>query len=182
MSAQYRLPCPECGDVCLVEAAQAGIQISCRAGHAIEVPTWRGLQQLERVDQGEEPAATWGVPQALMFWGGLASVGCLGLLVVRLVGMPPELEVNRALSFQQIESLSPAESWEFYQTIRQGLYALDEIESEQRFERNVVEFRKFRERYVLWNYVLIGGVVAGLALAGAGLTQRAAQRRRALRR
>jgi hypothetical protein len=78
MSAQYLLPC-SCGQKVRVEPAQAGGQVACACGANLNVPTLRGLKQLEIAPPDEaavrrSAGRQWGPVRGAMF--------SIGLLVV----------------------------------------------------------------------------------------------------
>lgn len=169
MSAQYRLICPACGAAHVVTSAQAGLQIACDCGQAIEVPTWRGLQELDRIEAPSAADAVWSMAHGLIFIGMLIAVVGFATAAFLLYNTPPEPQVDRLMSLQQIDQLSPADSWEYYQIMSQGLESLDEIESERRLGRQIAEFRRYRQRYQIWSYVLLAVGLAGLIVTGIGL-------------
>lgn len=169
MSAQYRLPCPACGSSHVVTSAQAGLQIACDCGQPIEVPTWRGLQQLDRIETPSATIAAWSVSHGLIFVGVLLAVGGFATAALLFYNTPPEPQVDRLMSLQQIDQLSPADSWEYYQMMSQGLESLDELESERHVGRRIAEFRRYRQQYQIWSYVLLAVGVAGLIVTGIGL-------------
>ena len=92
--SQYKLPCQAdgCNSVIRVDASQAGLTVDCpKCGAPQEVPTIRGLSQLEKVAGSDAPEATrkWGPPQSLMTAGMLLFVVCLGAGIALMSISPP---------------------------------------------------------------------------------------------
>src|SRR5678815_2344165 len=52
LMSHYLLPCA-CGQQISVSAAQAGESLRCSCGAMVEVPTMRGLRELERVETSQ---------------------------------------------------------------------------------------------------------------------------------
>ncbi len=122
---QYLLPC-SCGRKVAVDRSQAGLQTECECGARLEVPTMRGLADLETVDApAAEAEATadkggWGPPQGLMFLGGL--ILCIGLAAVAYVYPGrPHIVFDTVGLHRDIGSLNPEMSWQLWQELRQGL-------------------------------------------------------------
>lgn len=76
----YLVPCT-CGKKVRVRARQAGEQVTCECGATVNVPTIRGLKQLETVvDEAAGPAV-----QRSSLQGPLFSLGILALFVGSLI-------------------------------------------------------------------------------------------------
>jgi hypothetical protein len=120
---QYLLPC-SCGRKVAVDRSQAGLQTECECGARLDVPTMRGLAELEPVD-APAPEATadkgaWGPPQGLMFLGGLLL--CIGLAALAYVyPQRPHIVFDTVSLQRDIGSLNPETSWQLWQELRQGL-------------------------------------------------------------
>jgi hypothetical protein len=180
--SSFLLPC-ECGRKLEVTAAQAGQRMTCACGRAVDVPTLRGLQSLERT--GDETAPTprrWGARQGLLFLGTaialvslIAAVGLeltrpKGLIVVeRLLpplnhpGIPLQDSIEPMTNFQ---SLTPADVWLTWQITtpvgadpRASVYGSIADHSET---HSVLSWRDWR--FMVW---IIGGI--GIALITASL-------------
>jgi hypothetical protein len=82
MTQQFLLPCA-CGQKLRVSNAQAGEQVSCVCGSRLNVPTLRGIRQLEVVpaEANVRAAPGWSRVQGAMFAAGLlaAAIG-LGMI------------------------------------------------------------------------------------------------------
>lgn len=96
LMSQYRLPCTKdnCEGSTLVDVSQAGLTVPCpKCGHTLEVPTIRGLSQLEHVvtDTPGEEQGKWGLPQAVMTVGAslTALFLVLGISLLTVTPSPP---------------------------------------------------------------------------------------------
>ncbi|MBX7165807.1 MAG: hypothetical protein K1X74_05610 [Pirellulales bacterium] len=75
MTIKYLLPCA-CGERLAVDSTQAGLELKCRCGAALVVPTLRGLSQLERApDVPTARAHAWGPREGAVYF-----VACLTVL------------------------------------------------------------------------------------------------------
>jgi hypothetical protein len=75
MKTLYLLPC-KCGRRWEVDAGQAGTQIACSCGQSLEIPSIRGLRQLEIVSASapdSAPRAVWSPWRGAIFSLGLAA-------------------------------------------------------------------------------------------------------------
>jgi hypothetical protein len=100
MSAQYLLPC-SCGQKVRVEPAQAGGQVACACGANLNVPTLRGLRQLEVAPTDDatirrSTGRQWGPVRGAMF-----SIGLLVVVVSLLVLAYTYLQFAEAGLFTQ---------------------------------------------------------------------------------
>jgi hypothetical protein len=76
--SDYLLPC-SCGQKLPVSVRHAGHMIRCACGAQLEVPTLRGLRQLEPAEARPQAGRTWGGRQQLAFV--LATVAGASLVV-----------------------------------------------------------------------------------------------------
>ncbi|HEY2882429.1 MAG TPA: hypothetical protein VGJ15_08350 [Pirellulales bacterium] len=116
---KYLLPCPACGTKIPVETGQAGQTISCKCGHAIEVPTIRGLQKLEAVaERDESEQRPWSARKGLIFLGSiifLAAAAWAGYLIADRPGL---IEIDSLAKLidhqtisQEVDALSPSDCY-----------------------------------------------------------------------
>jgi hypothetical protein len=178
----FLLPC-ECGQKLEVTAAQAGQRLTCACGRAIDVPTLRGLQSLERTVSAAMPAQRrWGARQGLLFLGAaiagasLIAAGWLQftrpkelMIVERLMPRsdpPSPLVRDWPEPMADFDTLSPADVWLTWRAttpagadrrvLTLGLFA-DNSETHL--------FLNWREwRLMVW---IIGGI--GVAIIAVGL-------------
>ena len=127
---KYLLPCT-CGRQVKVDASQAGLTVACRCGAQLEVPTLRGLKQLEQVDDAPRHVSRggegWG-PRQAMILGGLLLVGLSlaggGYLYATLPAEPiePEFAINRELLQKQVESMNLSQTFALWtHMVKNGL-------------------------------------------------------------
>ncbi|MGD9647103.1 MAG: hypothetical protein AB7U73_15440 [Pirellulales bacterium] len=181
MSVRYRLPCG-CGQEVLVERSQAGLPVSCSCGATLEVPTIRGLADLETVHT-ESQRNEWTTQYGLLLLGLLVAFAAGGAAFWRIATQPPDVFSEEQIDLfmtqkaAEIDKMTPSEALEAWQHFRAGPYVEDTRE-EQRYYAQ-------RAAYARWNWVLAGISVAGLLFCilvlatGAGKPTSATVRRRA---
>ncbi|MEX0819879.1 MAG: hypothetical protein WD070_09795 [Pirellulaceae bacterium] len=122
--SKYLLPC-ECGKAIAVDVSQAGQQITCECGKRLEVPTLRGVRELEPVP---EPAASsrpaeWDASRGMIFAGSLVLL-LVGLAVSFLgyQGLRTTPNITRETekeSFEtSIDEMSLEEAYETWEHVR----------------------------------------------------------------
>ncbi len=127
MKPKYLLPC-SCGQQTPVEASQAGQTIRCQCGATLEVPTMRGLAQLDRAGPesqvpGPLPAGTRkGASKApTSHWGPRQGALLVGALIAALgFGFATHFYVTRPRIIEAA-SLSPLETWQLWFDLKQGI-------------------------------------------------------------
>lgn len=126
---KYLFPCSECGTNHKIDIAQAGQRITCACGAALEVPTMRGIRQLEVAEPtGGETAdkPAWSPRLGAAFVGGVALM-VLGLIVVgmgvigwsRLV-VPDPVAYDPRHTDEMLESLSPMATFELWEDVKKA--------------------------------------------------------------
>ncbi len=154
--SQFLLPC-SCGELLTVGANQAGELIHCRCGQAVEVPTLRELNRLERVaDRSAPPAAAWSKNKGLIFLGAIIAALSIGALVYLETRRPPPQET--ALLKTQVDQFTPAGAWMYWAEISGGISQPLSPRKAYLLEQNQIAWNN-------WNSFLI----ASLVLAGIGL-------------
>ncbi len=121
MPTQYLLPCPSCGEKVPVETSQAGERVRCACGAELDVPSMRGLRQLE---VAAEPNSATSRPSAERNWGprqGLILAGSLILLFGLLpagwlywqLPDPYQLDRSSVIEFneQEIDNMTIDQTW-----------------------------------------------------------------------
>lgn len=133
---KYLLPCEKCGEKTPIDVNQAGQQIACQCGQMLEIPSLRGIRELEVIDglgstSVSRPA--WGVGRRVVFVVGLV-VSILSLVVLCFAILtwsqmdPSHLEAPEwdATDLEQIsaeiDAKTPAQAWDEWSEMRaQGL-------------------------------------------------------------
>lgn len=171
----YLLPCT-CGQKTVVSAVQAGETIRCGCGALLQVPSMRGLRDLEHADAADSPSARraparrWEDRHRAAFSLVVAALVCLvvaGFLWTQM----PQLELPPAPPESGADIQSVNDAFRIYNEMQQGL---PQMPSEKTPEE------KTRQQ-LLWG---IGVFVALAALAGAaalGIAIRKPQRRKKAR-
>src|SRR5262249_46883110 len=121
-SMKYLLPCPACNLRLPVETGQAGQTIRCSCGNSVEVPSIRGLRDLEQVPDERPVAASWTRRKGLLFLGAAMSIGAL-VAVAAILALRPSanddrgfmISVNEEAIHSEVAALSPVESIERFQ-------------------------------------------------------------------
>jgi hypothetical protein len=89
----YLVPCT-CGKTVRVRARQAGEQVTCACGAAVNVPTIRGLKQLQTVvDETEKPTQQRSSWQGPLFSFGLIAI-FIGTLILLFAWLFPPAGLN----------------------------------------------------------------------------------------
>lgn len=80
---QYLLPCGQCGVRHVIDSRQAGQQVVCACGAALEVPSLRGIRELQPAEAtpAARPTRKWSADKGLVFGLGMFAV-IAGLLVL----------------------------------------------------------------------------------------------------
>src|SRR5262245_61524285 len=91
---KYLLVCPSCGTKLPVETGQAGQMQRCACGHNLEVPTVRGMRELEEVADAQSAADGWTTRHGLVFVGSVIAVGSLILAAYVWLMRPAEMNAN----------------------------------------------------------------------------------------
>lgn len=192
MRKRFLLPCG-CGQKLVVDATQAGQQLSCGCGASLVVPTLRGLESLERVEEpaAEGSAAARRSPSAhpgRMLGSDLAFAGFLFVLILSVVALIPlvliwlrldtsfDMETDLRYGDQQIDMISVDESWQLWREFRNnGLQA-----GEVPFYTRILQYSHVFSRAILGLSIvlaisLVGLIVSGRKSARARSARRAAQ-------
>jgi hypothetical protein len=93
MMADYLLPCT-CGRKTPVSTRHAGQTVRCQCGAELEVPTLRGLAELERAEpSGRTSRGAWDNRHRVVFAFVVGAVVCFGLAAYMAVKMPAKIEL-----------------------------------------------------------------------------------------
>jgi hypothetical protein len=127
---KHLFPCEKCGETHEIDTSQAGQHISCRCGQVLEVPSLRGIRELEPVVEmaTAAPRQAWNLGRGCAFaagillaLGGAAVVifACMFRAQIRI----PERPVYKAEQVEaDIDAWSPRQAWDAWGEIReQGL-------------------------------------------------------------
>jgi hypothetical protein len=112
LSMAFLLPCPQCDRKLVVTTGQAGGQVRCECGTAVDVPTVRGLRALVEVEESTAQPKSWSTRHSVVFLGAVIVVAGLALtafLHVRADQVRPD--ENFA---QDIRNKQPYETWELW--------------------------------------------------------------------
>jgi hypothetical protein len=165
MKTLYALPC-SCGKSIDVERSQAGLSVRCACGREVEVPTIRGLAQLEPSSHPTttEPERTWGPRQGVVFLGITLLVLAGGYAGYRELFPPPGpfAGFNHEVLAKEIAAWTPAQSWELWAFLSQGM---DPTEFPQmvRYRERLLYHQRWT--WVVWGVAAVGALIA----AGGGL-------------
>ncbi len=126
MTAKYMLPC-SCGRQIAVEPRQAGQTMPCSCGATLQVPTLLDMTMLEPAPQDPsptQPPSSWGVAGGLQLLGFVLVTAATALGVFLMVVDRPRSRFD-AIDPEQIrtsaQKMPPAQTWEVWQTMKQGL-------------------------------------------------------------
>jgi len=186
VKAKYLLPCP-CGRQIPVLASQAGQQLQCECGASLEVPSMRGLAELEPVgpspDAGSSAAASpdamapkrvqrtsrgrgpvWGTRQRLLLIGAVITTVGVGMGAYFHVFRPRQLDA---------EGLAPIQTWNVWRDLSHG------IDQRPAWESDYLEFLASYRRWMI-----VAGAITGIGvivMGGSLLAPRSRRKRRARR-
>lgn len=124
---KYRFPCERCGENLVIDVSQAGRQMVCRCGAALEVPSLRTIRALEAVtDVSVGPRRpSWNQGRGVMFAAGLviavlgfftAGAAGVGWLTAKAPPTPSPLDVEAALA--AVDNLSAPRAWDLWADMR----------------------------------------------------------------
>lgn len=171
MTTKYLLPC-SCGLQITVEPRQAGQTIVCSCGATLQVPTLLDMTALEEAPEEPSPATTsssWGAAGGLRFLGLVLVVVSLALSIFLLAYDRPRSRFD-AIDPDEIrasaQKMPPAQTWEVWQTMKQGL----DRRTDQQYMARV---GMFRVKLVFSAILALLGV--GLFVAGTLVKQQAAR-------
>ena len=172
MSDKFLLPCT-CGEKLVVGRAQAGLTIACTCGREWEVPTRRGLEQLEPAEPAVEPAPkrTWGPAQALMALGILITLVSGGWAAYRYFVPPevnPDISINRNANRAIFERMTITQTFEYWDLTRHDIESDTDPLTETAGQMADYYRLNYRD-YWRWTWFFAGLAAAGLVLAISGL-------------
>lgn len=162
---KYRFPCERCGEKLVIDISQAGRQIVCRCGAALEVPSLRAIRALEVApDASVKPRRpAWNRGRGLMFAAGLV-IALLGLLVAGAGGAvwltaqapPSPAPSDLAAALTAIDQLKAPRAWDLWAEMRtNGLGPY--------FEPSQAVFEAFLRRVLIEFFAGVVILAAGLA-------------------
>lgn len=160
MADKVLYPC-ECGRKIPVEPSQAGRTIRCECGKEIELPSLRGIRELEPAPvekPSQSPRPEWGLPDQLLLTGiiliGLGTLGC-GFLWYSWPIVPPEWEWDLDLIRERTQDLSLEQSMKLWENLGKEKWEREDIPY-------VLYYRATVESFNRWLIVL--SVVIGLGV------------------
>lgn len=170
MSVKFLLPCT-CGEKLRVGRAQAGLTVSCTCGRELDVPTQRGLEELEPAEPVAERTSqsSWGPAQALLALGLLIAVVSGSWATFRYVVPPQEnpFVINPKANREIIDRLSLTQTFKFWELARDDINA--EFDPFADSAEQMATSYKFSYRdYWRWTWFFFGLAAAGLILAASG--------------
>jgi Alpha-aminoadipate carrier protein LysW-like, globular domain len=158
----YLLPCPACGNKLSVVTGQAGQLVRCDCGADLEVPTIRGLRELEQVSDDAVSFSRWTTRHGVAFLGLLILAGALAFSLYLHLRAP----VFDPTGYEsQVQAASPEQSWEHWTgNLRYG----PRMRIRQS-EHDAIVRRAEKDKYVeRWEWVGYGVAALGLVIALAG--------------
>jgi hypothetical protein len=158
----YLLPCTSCDRKHVVTTGQAGGQVRCECGAAIDVPTVRGLRELEEVHEATAPRKAWSTRSSVVFLGvviTLAGLALAGFLHVRAAQVRPQGSFA-----DDIRTMSPRDTWELWSYFRHGIGWNREKGPEQ------LKAIKTYEELKRWEWIAFGVAGVGIVVIVVGLT------------
>jgi hypothetical protein len=159
----YLLPCTHCDRKHAVTSGQAGAQVRCECGAAIDVPTVRGLRELVEVHEPTPQRKTWSTRHSVVFLGAvitLAGLALAAILHVRASQVRP-----RGSFADDIRTMSPRDTWDLWSSfLRHGIGWSRDKGPEQ------LQAMKDYEVLKSWEWIAFGLAGAGVVLIVIGIT------------
>jgi hypothetical protein len=179
---KYLLPCSNCGHKTTVETGQAGQMLQCVCGQQVEVPTIRGMRELET--QGGETVSQprWNRRRGFMFVGGV--ITAIGLLLAGYVWIAWPRLVDPAAIERELQSMPPFATFLRLQTLEPPLPspAPDRVESAPQLapvkklmmqmegagpqsmapQQTMISYEHLRLRHTLSQLLPIAGIIAAI--------------------
>jgi hypothetical protein len=117
--SEYLLPC-SCGRKVPVSTRHAGQTVRCACGAELEVPTLRGLRELEPAGAAAAPArGTWENRQRIAFLLAVASLLAIGVAGYLAWRLPPKIEPPQPIEIDQNSSIGMV--FMAYDDLKRGL-------------------------------------------------------------
>ena len=137
MSLGYLLPC-SCGKKITIQKSQAGQEVPCECGKTLQVPTLRGLSELELVQdsasasgqktKSQSESRSWnpgrGIPAAITLFLSVLFLAIAGYYAYGRYQLITYLRADYTVEDQvrdgtaKIDELSPADLWQQYRGMR----------------------------------------------------------------
>ncbi len=173
MATKYRLPCHDDAFVA-VDASQAGLSVTCPCGEEVQVPTWRELSGLERIEQAPDRAtagrardaapSTWNAQKGMIFLGLVILAGGAASATYWYSTIPTDqpIQVNYEGIREHVESLTLLDSMKEWEEMRKGI-PKGELPP-------MAYFLHQQESHLRWTYISLAGCAIGIVLCGIGMT------------
>lgn len=164
--AKYSLPCTACERSLVVDAGQAGQTVVCQCGQALEVPTMRGLNALQRVESAPTAEQSeWNKGKGLILCG--LTLATIALVVALYLQFTREPVFDEEGVLRDSTALRPSDAW------RAWNYMESEGIDRQPLDVRPDAIAKSAER-TRWIWVAAGVGLVGLGLAAIGAFMRPA--------
>jgi hypothetical protein len=158
----YLLPCPACSTKLSVVAGQAGQLVRCACGADVEVPTIRGMRELEQVSDEPTTSSRWTTRHSVAFFGLLIFAGAFAFSLYLHLRAPV---FDPSTYESEVRAASPEQSWEHWMAnLRYGPRM-----RVRQAEHDAIARRAVKDQYVeRWEWVGYGAAALGLVIALAG--------------
>jgi len=118
----YLLPC-KCGTKTPVSTARAGEVIRCACGAELQVPSMRGLRELEPADPTARTPFAWNDRHRVAFLLIMGAVACTAVAGYLWLTLPVIDPIPTAADFHQaVEGAEPAELLSVHHMMMEGLH------------------------------------------------------------
>jgi hypothetical protein len=165
--ASYLLTCV-CGKTLPVDTGQAGGQVVCSCGTALDVPTLRKLRHLPLAPTDQpKPAAAWtarkgAIAVFLIVAGTLATLSLWNRLTEPKI---PEFQplVHSELVNQELQDMTPVEAWKrwivLYRPLAENGFAIMQSQIEPAIRAQIA-----RQRFLQAMMLIVAGICVVLAI------------------
>jgi hypothetical protein len=123
---KYLLPCDKCGEKTPIDVNQAGQQATCRCGQMLEIPSLRGIRELEVLDDvgTSVSRSAWSVGRRVVFVIGLVvcviglAVLCIAIINRTQIEVPERPVANFEEISAEMDAMTPAQAWDEWTQLR----------------------------------------------------------------
>ena len=159
----YLLPCPQCGRKLVVTTGEAGGQVRCECGAAVDVPTVRGLRELEPAP-AVEGATSWTTRHSVIFLGSLMAIA--GLAFGMILHFRAAAVLPTATFADDIRTMPAAETWTLWsQFFRDGVGKWQPLKD----DKQQLDLKAYEE-LKRWELIGFGLAGVGVVVAIVGVT------------
>jgi hypothetical protein len=160
----YLLPCPHCERKLVVTTGEAGGQVRCECGTTVDVPTVRGMRELEPTAAPAEAATSWTTRHSVIFLGSLVAIA--GLAFGAILHFRAAAVLPSGTFADDVRIMPPEETWTLWsQFFREGVGKWQPKKEQAQLD-NIKAYEEIKR----WEFIGYGLAGLGVLLAIVGVT------------